>query len=52
MTIFNSCTSIASAIHTPAHAPQYKQLSLTVDLLILSVSEEDTGNYRKQNKKK
>ena len=30
----------------------YKQLSLTVDLLILSVSEEDTGNYRKQNKKK
>lgn len=31
---------------------KFKQLSLTVDLLIVSVSEEDTGNYRKKNKKK
>ena len=30
----------------------YKQLSMTTDLLIISVSEEDTGNYRKKNKKK
>ena len=30
----------------------YKQLSLTVDLLIFSVSEEDVLNYRKKNKKK
>lgn len=31
---------------------KFKQLSLTVDILILSVSEEDTGNYRKKNKQK
>ena len=31
---------------------EYKQLSLTTDVLIVSVSEEDTGNYRKKNKKK
>ena len=30
----------------------YKQLSLTVDLLIFSVSEENVLNYRKKNKKK
>jgi len=31
---------------------KFKQLSLTTDILILSVSEEDTGNYRKKNKQK
>ena len=31
---------------------EFKQLSLTVDLLIFSVSEENTLNYRKKNKKK
>lgn len=30
----------------------FEQLSMTTDLLIISVSEEDTGNYRKKNKKK
>ena len=31
---------------------KFKQLSMTTDLLVVSVSEEDTGNYRKKNKKK
>ena len=31
---------------------KFKQLSMTTDLLIVSVSEEDTGNYRKKDKKK
>lgn len=30
----------------------FKQLSMTTDVLIVSVSEEDTGNYRKKNQKK
>ena len=30
----------------------YKQLSMTTDILIISVSEEETSNYRKTNKKK
>ena len=34
------------------HVNDYKQLSLTVDLLIFSVSEEDVLNYRKKSKKK
>ena len=30
----------------------YEKLSMTVDILILSVSSEETGNYRKTDKKK
>ena len=31
---------------------EFKQLSMTVDLLIVSVSEENVGNYRKNSEKK
>ena len=31
---------------------KFKQLSMTTDILIISVSEEHTGNYRKNSEKK
>ena len=31
---------------------QFKQLSMTTDIIIISVSEEHTGNYRKNSEKK
>ena len=31
---------------------KYKQLSMTIDLLLVSISEEETNNYRKTNRKK
>ena len=31
---------------------QFEKLSMTVDILVLSVSNEETSNYRKTDKKK